>query len=60
MPSSLPAPILSVTAEALRDVEGHEALRVLWMLFTKCKESLHDGRRLENISWRLWHRELLL
>ncbi|KAI9439508.1 hypothetical protein H4582DRAFT_2074805 [Lactarius indigo] len=27
-------------------------------LFTKCKESLQDGRRLENISWRLWYREL--
>lgn len=27
-------------------------------VFTKCKESLQDGRRLENISWRLWHREL--
>ena len=24
-------------------------------VFTKCKESLHDGRRLENISWRLWY-----
>jgi len=28
-------------------------------VFTKCKESLEDGRRLENISWRLWHRELV-
>ena len=27
-------------------------------VFTKCKESLHDGRRLENITWRLWHREM--
>jgi hypothetical protein len=27
-------------------------------VFTKCKESLQDGRRLENISWRLWYREL--
>lgn len=29
-------------------------------VFTKCKESLQDGRRLENISWRLWYRELML
>ena len=28
------------------------------LVFTKCKESLQDGRRLENISWRLWYREL--
>ena len=27
-------------------------------VFTKCKESIQDGRRLENISWRLWHRHL--
>lgn len=27
-------------------------------VFTKCKESLKDGRRLENISWRLWYREM--
>lgn len=30
------------------------------IVFTKCKESLQDGRRLENISWRLWYRELKL
>lgn len=23
-------------------------------VFTKCKDSLQDGRRLENLSWRLW------
>ena len=27
-------------------------------VFTKCKTSLTDGRRLENISWRLWYREV--
>lgn len=58
MLTSFPAPVLSVTADAVKDLEGHEALTGLWTLFTKCKESLQDGRRLENISWRLWHREL--
>lgn len=28
------------------------------LVFTKCKESLTDGRRLENISWRLWYQEM--
>lgn len=28
-------------------------------VFTKCKESLKDGHRLENISWRLWYREMI-
>ena len=27
-------------------------------VFTKCKESLQDGPRLEYISWRLWYRQL--
>lgn len=26
-------------------------------VFTKCKESLEDGRRYENLSWRLWFRQ---
>jgi hypothetical protein len=30
------------------------------IVFTKCKESLQEGRRLENISWRLWYREMML
>ena len=28
------------------------------LVFTKCKESVPNGARLENITWRLWHREL--
>jgi hypothetical protein len=29
-------------------------------VFTKCKHSIHDGTRLENISWRLWFRSMHL
>ncbi|KAH7913810.1 hypothetical protein BJ138DRAFT_1145327 [Hygrophoropsis aurantiaca] len=58
MLATFPAPVLSVTTDVVRDLEGREALSGLWTLFTKCKESLKDGRRLENISWRLWYREL--
>ena len=28
------------------------------LVFAKCKNSIQDGRRLENLSWRLWHREM--
>ncbi|KAF9220412.1 DUF1752-domain-containing protein, partial [Gyrodon lividus] len=59
MLATFPAPVLSVTADAVRDLQGHDALSGLWMIFAKCKESLQDGRRLENISWRLWYRELV-
>ena len=86
MVSSLfPSPVLSIASDALKDLDGHDALSGLWTgtthpsspnsfynyhdllfpdfsfspsVFTKCKESLQDGRRLENISWRLWYREL--
>ncbi|KAK7024382.1 hypothetical protein VNI00_016323 [Paramarasmius palmivorus] len=53
-----PSPVLTVAPDALRHLDGDHALESLWYLFTKCKGSLHDGPRLENISWRLWYREL--
>lgn len=60
MLTTLPTPVLSVAPDAVKDLQGQDALSALWTIFTKCKESLQDGRRLENISWRLWHRELIL
>ncbi|KAH9992205.1 hypothetical protein BJV74DRAFT_951025 [Russula compacta] len=58
MVPNFPSPVLSLAAEALKDLDGGDAVTGLWSIFTKCKESLQDGRRLENISWRLWHRHL--
>ena len=76
MVPNFPSPVLSLAAEALKDLDGGDAITGLWSsmspfslslpfpfltprsVFTKCKESLQDGRRLENISWRLWHRHL--
>ncbi|KAH9173791.1 hypothetical protein EDB89DRAFT_1884888 [Lactarius sanguifluus] len=58
MVSHFPSPVLSLASDALKDLDGHDAISGLWTVFTKCKESLQDGRRLENISWRLWYREL--
>lgn len=29
------------------------------LVFSKCAESMEDGRRLENLSWRIWNRETL-
>ncbi|TFY70951.1 hypothetical protein EVG20_g2055 [Dentipellis fragilis] len=36
----------------------YRLLRVHASVFTRCKDSLQDGPRLENISWRLWYREV--
>ncbi|KAI0733240.1 DUF1752-domain-containing protein, partial [Irpex lacteus] len=53
-------PILSVSSEVVKDLDGEDALYGMWAVFTKCKQSLKDGRRLENMSWRLWYREMSL
>ncbi|EPQ26105.1 uncharacterized protein PFL1_06313 [Pseudozyma flocculosa PF-1] len=59
MPSSLPDPVLALSmdnVQKLNDLDLDQ-LANLWNVFTKCKESLESGRRLENLSWRLWFRE---
>ncbi|KAJ1030264.1 hypothetical protein NDA16_001175 [Ustilago loliicola] len=59
MPSSLPDPVLALSMDnvlKLNDL-NLDQLANLWNVFTKCKESLESGRRLENLSWRLWFRE---
>lgn len=37
--------------------ESEEELRKTWRVFTKVKDVLDNGRRLENASWRLWFKE---
>ncbi|PXF47723.1 D-inositol 3-phosphate glycosyltransferase [Gracilariopsis chorda] len=39
------------------EAQNEEELRKTWRVFTKVKDVLENGRRLENASWRLWHRE---
>ncbi|KAG8967958.1 hypothetical protein FRC03_008979 [Tulasnella sp. 419] len=50
-------PVMAITVDAVANLQVDD-LGGLWNVFTKCKESLEDGRRLENISWRLWYQEL--
>lgn len=62
MPGHLPNPLLSLTyplidslpLEGNPDGTGDEALALhdLWTVFTRCKNELKDGKRLENIAWR--------
>lgn len=37
--------------------KNEEELRKSWRVFTKVKDVLDNGRRLENASWRLWFKE---
>ncbi|PVU93849.1 hypothetical protein BB561_002988 [Smittium simulii] len=37
------------------DIDYDNDLSVIWKVCTKVKDSLENGSRLENLSWRLWH-----
>ncbi|RYC80181.1 hypothetical protein BFJ63_vAg16935 [Fusarium oxysporum f. sp. narcissi] len=51
--------VLTVDANAIHKVDtGNLAhLHSMWTVFSKCPDSVEQGRRLENLSWRLWQRE---
>ncbi|PGH13329.1 hypothetical protein AJ79_03746 [Helicocarpus griseus UAMH5409] len=59
MPSRLSTPVLSVDAAKIHEVDTRnaESLHGMWMVFSKCADFMEEGRRLENLSWRLWTRE---
>ncbi|PVH74934.1 DUF1752-domain-containing protein [Cadophora sp. DSE1049] len=59
MPSRLKAPALTVDVRLIHKVDTRnvENLFRLWTVFSRCASSLEEGRRLENLSWRLWNRE---
>ncbi|KAF7854598.1 hypothetical protein EAF04_010407 [Stromatinia cepivora] len=59
MPSRLNAPVLTVDAKLIHKVDTRnvENLYSMWTVFSRCAGSLEEGRRLENLSWRLWTRE---
>ncbi|KAK3668235.1 hypothetical protein LTR22_000920 [Elasticomyces elasticus] len=51
--------LLSVRVPALHtiDTASVESLFGMWSLFSKTSHAMEDGKRLENLSWRLWNRE---
>ncbi|KAG7403418.1 Uncharacterized protein Forpe1208_v016567 [Fusarium oxysporum f. sp. rapae] len=51
--------LLTVDANIIHKVDtGNPAnLYSLWTVFSRCADSVEQGRRLENLSWRLWQRE---
>ncbi|RFU29941.1 hypothetical protein B7463_g6382, partial [Scytalidium lignicola] len=59
MPSKLDAPVLTVDVGLIHKVDTRnvENLFSMWTVFSRCAGSLEEGRRLENLSWRLWNRE---
>ncbi|KAK4154765.1 hypothetical protein C8A00DRAFT_14118 [Chaetomidium leptoderma] len=59
MPMSLEAPVLQVDANVIHKVDTTNAANLfsMWTVFARCRDSVAQGRRLENLSWRLWNRE---
>ncbi|KAK9389228.1 hypothetical protein V1515DRAFT_614112 [Lipomyces mesembrius] len=60
LPNLLKAdPFLSLAVDNISklDTSDAENLFSIWTVFSKCAENLENGRRLENLSWRLWNRE---
>ncbi|CAJ2505342.1 Uu.00g127360.m01.CDS01 [Anthostomella pinea] len=59
MPSKAEGLVLTVDPNVIHkvDTNNHQNLFSLWNVFSRCAESVEQGRRLENLSWRLWNRE---
>ncbi|KAL4895208.1 hypothetical protein BDV59DRAFT_174660 [Aspergillus ambiguus] len=59
MPSGLTTPVLTVDTAKIHKVDtaNTQSLHGMWMVFSKCADYMEEGRRLENLSWRLWTRE---
>jgi Protein of unknown function (DUF3295)/Fungal protein of unknown function (DUF1752) len=61
MPSRLNAPVLTLDVAKMHEIDPRnvESLFGMWTVFNKCSQSIKDGSRLENMSWRIWARETL-
>ncbi|PSR99142.1 hypothetical protein BD289DRAFT_361487 [Coniella lustricola] len=60
MPSTLNAPVLQVDANIVKlvDTSNPQNLYNLWSMMSRCADSLPQGRRLENLIWRLMMEEV--
>ncbi|KAL8776495.1 MAG: hypothetical protein Q9213_008253 [Squamulea squamosa] len=61
MPTKLASSLLTVDTGKMHHVDTRNAenLYSMWAVFSKCAESIEDGHRLENLSWRIWNRQTL-
>ncbi|KAI0003607.1 DUF1752-domain-containing protein [Xylariaceae sp. FL0662B] len=59
MPCKAEGLVLTVDPNVIHKVDTHnpQNLFSMWTLFSRCADSVEQGRRLENLSWRLWNRE---
>ncbi|KAH6952389.1 hypothetical protein BKA56DRAFT_738518 [Ilyonectria sp. MPI-CAGE-AT-0026] len=59
MPYRLDTHLLTVDANAIHKVDSGNAANLynMWPVFSRCADPVDQGRRQENLSWRLWRRE---
>ncbi|KAJ1328005.1 DUF3295 domain-containing protein [Microdochium nivale] len=59
MPHKAEGLVLTVDPNLIHmvDTNNAENLFSMWTVFSRCADSVEQGRRLENLSWRLWNRE---
>jgi hypothetical protein len=58
-PPARPFLALAPTSGESLDPNDPQALISLWTVLSKGGENIQNGRRLENMSWRIWNREVL-
>ncbi|KAI9712746.1 MAG: hypothetical protein M1820_001368 [Bogoriella megaspora] len=51
--------LLSIDTPKIHTIDTHNVqdLFGIWSVFSKCSEVMENGKRLENLAWRLWNRE---
>jgi hypothetical protein len=53
---ALAEPIITLALGNLQKLTENSEISTIWNVFTKCKDNLENGHRLENLTWRLWYR----
>ncbi|KAG5968410.1 hypothetical protein E4U58_001880 [Claviceps cyperi] len=61
-PCRLDTHVLTVDANVIHKVDTSNPANLcsMWTVFSRCADSVEQGRRLENLSWRIWQREQLI
>ncbi|KAF1945139.1 DUF1752-domain-containing protein [Clathrospora elynae] len=59
MPLHAERPIVRVEHSSMHTIETRNAENLfgLWSVFARCSPAMEDGKRYENMAWRLWSRE---
>ncbi|KAF2713958.1 DUF1752-domain-containing protein [Pleomassaria siparia CBS 279.74] len=59
MPLITQHPIVRVETGSIHTIETRDPQNLfgLWSVFSKCSPAMEDGKRYENLAWRLWGRE---